>query len=92
MKNGTLIWVCFRVKDDDAHINGIFLSENDAITNSMMDEGIAQVEMGARLPYDCIDAEKIYFPHRETWEQSPLYQKQKFADAIIGKFFSPKRN
>lgn len=39
--------------------------------------------MGRKMPGHVLDLEKLYFPHQEKWEHSPLYRQQQRAKKIV---------
>lgn len=53
---------------------GAFQTEQAAAEASQSGEFIVQVAVDARFPEQAVDAEKLYFPRAETWEQSALYR------------------
>lgn len=56
---------------------GIYKTEEQAANAASEDEFIAIFEIGKRLPKYATDAEKLYFPKLEIWEDSKLYKFNK---------------
>lgn len=55
---------------------GFFWEESDAAEAAEPDEFIALVKIGKLFPDQISDAVKVYFPHRETWEESEVYRSR----------------
>lgn len=76
------VWVVATQTHGDHHpdIDGIYLTEDDA-RSAAKDENqfIALVPIGLPIPKNATDAEVLYYPNLETWEQSKLY-KQRYPD------------
>lgn len=53
---------------------GVYETEQQAIFAARECEFIILVKVGERLPTKAIDAEKLYYPKMETWEESTLYK------------------
>lgn len=53
---------------------GVFLDEVAAAEAAKDDEFILLADVGKRLPQEAVDAEKMYWPRHESWEQSTLYK------------------
>lgn len=52
----------------------VFDNEDDAAANVKDGEFIVRVSPNMRLPVSVLDAEKLYYPKNETWEESALYK------------------
>ena len=59
---------------------GIFETEDEAADVATSEEFIALITVGGRLPKEATDAEIIYYPKLETWENSAVY-KMRHCDA-----------
>lgn len=68
------IWVVGKLIVGGWMAEGLYLSEIDAINAADSDEFIALVETGRPIPSEATDAKRLYWPGRETWEESKLYQ------------------
>lgn len=55
---------------------GVFYTEREASDAAKEEEFIALFEVGKMLPENAVDAEKLYFPRHEKWEDSTLYKIQ----------------
>lgn len=52
---------------------GAFLSEGEACEAANENEFVLLATIGERFPIEATDAEKVYWPKRERWEESTLY-------------------
>lgn len=78
------LWLVGRCTSNDDKgrwmVEGLFVSEEEAANHAKEDEFIVLVTVGDRLPVNVIDAEKLYWPKRETWETSNLYKLKQFQE------------
>lgn len=77
----TAIWfVGVTIEQDDVELGwmpeGVYATEEEAAEAAREHEFVLMARVGERLPEKAEDAEKIYWPRQEAWEESALYKIQ----------------
>jgi hypothetical protein len=73
MKKQTYWMIGVLLDDSNWMAEGLFLSELGAASACRVDQFIVEVELGM-FPKTALDAIKLYWPKKETWETSTLYK------------------
>lgn len=71
----TRIWAVGTVLDERNWMaEALYWDEGSAAAAAAPGQFIVLVPIGAPFPAEATDAEKLYYPNEETWEESALYR------------------